>query len=86
MPMIYCSLDMFAYNQAVRIIEDGANIVIYANIDNVADTIAQLCKERNITDVHLYGNEAFLKRTIADIQTNYNLHYHCGKPLNIEVN
>lgn len=87
MPVIYCSLDMFAYNQAIRIVEDdGSNTVIYATSDTVAEAIASLCKEKNITNVHLYGNETYLNPVVSNIQTNYNLHYHCGNPLNIEVN
>lgn len=87
MPIIYCALDMFAYNQVVRIVEeDGTNQAIYTNINDVAKTIANLCKEKNITEVHLYGNGTYLNQTVNDINLNYNLHYHCGNPLNIEVN
>lgn len=87
MPIIYCSLDMFSYNQAIRIVENNdVNSIIYATTNNIAEVIANLCKEKNITEVRLYGNETYLNQIVTNIKNNYNLHYHCGNPLNIEVN
>lgn len=87
MSLIYCNFDMFTYNQAIRIInEDGSNSVIYCSINDVADTIAHLCKEKNITNIRLYGDKTYLNTVVDNIQTKYNLNYHSGKPLSIEVN
>lgn len=87
MPMIYCALDMFAVGQAIRIVEDdGTAVTVYASAADVPSVVAELCKEKNITDVHYYGNEQYLEQIVKDTKTNYNLHYHCGNPLNIEVN
>ena len=87
MPMIYSSLDMFDFTQAVRIIEDdGSQRVVYCSAADLPTTIAELCKEKNITDIHFYGNEVYVNKIVEDTKQNYNLHYHCGNPLNIEVN
>lgn len=87
MPMIYSSLDMFAFSQAVRIIEDdGSQRVVYCSAPDLPTTVAELCKEQNITDIHFYGNETYVNKIAEETKQNYNLHYHCGNPLNIEVN
>lgn len=87
MPIIYCALDMFSVSQAIRIVQDDkTTITVYASAADVPSVIAELCKEKNITDVHYYGNEQYLEQIVKDTETNYNLHYHCGNPLNIEVN
>ena len=88
MPVIYCNIDMFAVTQTIRIVEEGSDAVIttYTSLDNLPTTIAQLCKEANINNIHFYGNEEYLQQIIQDTQTNYSLNYHQGQPLNIEVN
>ena len=37
-------------------------------------------------DTDFYGNEEYLQQIVKDTQTNYNLNYHQGQPLIIEVN
>jgi peroxiredoxin len=87
MPVIYCAVDMFALSQAIRLVDDnGVTTTIYATSNDLPATIASLCKEKNITDVHLYGNANYLNEIATTINTTYNLNYHRGNPLNIEVN
>lgn len=87
MPVIYCAVDMFALSQAIRLVEDdGTTTTIYASAADLPSAIANLCKEKNITDVRLYGNANYLNEIVTDIKTTYNLNYHRGNPLNIEVN
>ena len=86
MPVIYCAIDMFAMSQAIRII-DGENVItIYASAQDVPVTIAKLCQEKGISNIHFYGNDNYLKQIVEDTRLNYNLNYHRGNPLNIEVN
>ena len=88
MPIIYCAIDMFALNQCIRIADGENNTIssIYINTADVAEAISNICKDNNITQVRLYGNANYLNEIVTDIKTNYNLHYHCGEPLQIEVN
>lgn len=87
MPVIYCAFDMFAINQAIRVLnDDGTTTTVYAAATEVPTVIAEMCKERKIDHVHFYGNEQFLNPVIEETTTRYNLHYHCGNPLTIEVN
>lgn len=88
MPVIYCTLDMFALTQPIRIINDDGSVVatVYSTTADLPQTIAHICKEKNISNIHFYGNENYLNQIATDVQTNYNLHYHCGNPLTIEVN
>lgn len=86
MPVIYCAIDMFAIGQAVRIVDGDTTTTVYCNASDLAATVAALCKEKNITDVHFYGNDSYLQTIVDNTKMKYNSLYNCGKPLNIEVN
>lgn len=79
---------MFAITQTIRIVEEGTDAVIttYTSLNDLPTTIAQLCQGANINHIHFYGNEEYLQQIVKDTQTNYNLNYHQGQPLIIEVN
>lgn len=86
MPVIYCAVDMFAIGQAVRVVDGDNTTTIYCNAADLPATIAALCREKNISNVHYYGNADYLQSIVDNTKMQYNSLYNSGKPLNIEVN
>ena len=86
MPVIYCAVDMFAVGQAGRVTDGNTTTTIYCNASDLASTVATLCREKDITNVHFYGNEDYLQSIVDSTKMKYNSLYNCGRPLNIEVN
>lgn len=86
MPIIYCAIDMFAVGQAIRVTDGNTTTTLYCSVADLPETVATLCREKQITDIHFYGNENYLQSIVDNTKMKYNSLYNCGKPLNIEVN
>ena len=77
MPVIYCKVDLFAYDQMVYV-QDGNSLRIVAKIpmENLAKFLARYSQENNIEEIHLVGYPEFsvdIKNQIIDInKTKYN--------------
>lgn len=84
-PVIYCGMNLFTLDQTILIINDSAQEVINAPTMFVAHTIAELCSNRDITEVRLTGVRGFAEKMAEEIKTIYTTKYNSNKTLNIEV-
>lgn len=84
-PVIYCGVNPFTLNQTILIINDSAQEVVNAPTVFVAQTIAELCSNRDITEVRLAGVRGYAEKMAEEIKTAYTTKYNNNKTLNIEV-
>lgn len=89
MPLIYCNLNLFDYNQNIYIIKEDGNKseALLAPTEEVGLAIASICNERKIYNIELRGIEEYVLNVVNDIYNVFNLKY--ANELNllkIEVN
>lgn len=84
-PVIYCGVNLFTLDQTILIINDSAQEVVNTPTMFVAQTIAELCFNRDITEVRLTGVRGFTEKMAEEIKTIYTTKYNSNKTLNIEV-
>lgn len=82
--VIYCGTNCFTATQAVHIIQEDREEIIYTKTKELPQTIAELCETRNIVDVKLSGSPTYNKKISRDIETCYSARYN-NKKLNVEV-
>lgn len=82
--VIYCGTNCFTATQAVHIIQENKDEVIYVATKELPTMIAELCETRNIADVKLSGSLTYNKKISRDIETCYSARYN-NKKLNVEV-
>lgn len=61
MPVIYCTVNMFEYNQTVYVVNDDKTThpVAKVPLNSLGNFISKYCAEHNITEVHLFGYPEF---------------------------
>jgi len=73
MPVIYCNINMFDYDQTVYIREDDGTLKIYAKIPypELSKFLAKMAENENIKEIHLNGLTAFSLETKNKILKEY---------------
>lgn len=87
MSIIYCNLDLFAYNQVLYEKNFENNTVREIGIfplDDLEKALIVSCYSHNIFEVKLSGPEAYLKKIIENIEIAETCAYS-EKRINIEV-
>lgn len=87
MPVMYCQVNLFTFNQDVAIVYPNGMVVKLpgVTIDNFAHSISALCDEHNIDHVKLYGLKDFVNQMAENIAVANKDKYE-NKELIIEVN
>lgn len=83
--VIYCGTNCFTATQAVHIIQENKEEIIYVKTKELPNIIAELCETRDIIDVKLSGSLTYNKKISRDIETCYSARYNTNKKLNVEV-
>ena len=86
MPVIYCKINMFDAEQKIYIVDDGQpQEVTSVDLKHLDGTIAALCYERNIYNVHLFGLRDFIIDVKKAINMTENLMFSQNR-IEVEVN
>lgn len=85
--VIYCDVFLFELHQKVYLLDtetDESKIISICSIENLFEELFSLCNKHQVSNIHLFGNEAYLmplaEKVIKNNQTQY------VKSINIEVN
>lgn len=84
---ILCNIFMFDLHQRIIFADEKGNMkeIGIANLDNLSETIADLCAKYNVNKVHLIGNKEYADVAANEIYlhgvTKYGNHY-----IEVEVN
>ena len=85
--VIYCDVFLFELHQKVYLLDtetDESKIISICSIENLFEELFSLCNKYQVSNIHLFGNEAYLmplaEKVIKNNQTQY------VKSINIEVN
>lgn len=78
---------MFDLHQYIQLLtEKDAEVVCISTLEDLGENIANICNERNIYEVHLYGNKEYSEKIIEDIHFTNKTKYSNNKEILIEVN
>lgn len=85
MPIIFCDISLFAYEQPIYILDNEKIMTEYrVDIEEVPKAICALAYKNGITNIKLRGQSIYTEPWINEIKTTYSLNY--GKnDLEIEV-
>jgi hypothetical protein len=85
MPIIFCDISLFTYEQPIYILDNEKIMTEYrVDIEQVPEAICALAYKTNITNIKLRGQAIYTEPWINEIKTTYSLNY--GKnDLEIEV-
>ena len=91
MKQLIFNFNMFDIGQKALIIdtETGLAVSSYAidKVDDAGTVIAKACIDTQITKVHLYGEENYLRTfVVPDIERYLNLSHYISENVEIEVN
>ena len=84
MSVIYCNIDMFAYDQIVyEKTGDNTKVIAKIPLNNLGVFIARYCNENNITEIHLGGYTDFSVDIKNKILENNKTKFKNNTPLNV---
>ena len=86
MPVIFCDVNLFSYNQPVMLADDEGNILqaYQFDIDELPQAICALAYKNGITNIKFRGQSLYIEPWINEIKTAYSLNYG-QNDLEIEV-
>ena len=85
---IICNINLFDADQSLYQMQEGwAGPVLIAKVplDHMGRALPDICKEKDVYNVHLFGHEDFIKdivNTVAEEETKL----YSEQKINIEVN
>lgn len=88
MQLIYCHFNMFDAQQVIFKVNENGEVKSIVTIDSteLSSVIPTVCQKEEIYDVHLFGNQDYLKNVAMEaIALNKNLYKENAKEINIEV-
>ena len=86
MKTIICNISMFELHQKVFLVENESNKEIaITSLEDLNINLVENCRKYNTSNIHLYGNEDYIKPLIEEILT-YNESKYGYNEINIEVN
>ncbi len=88
MPVIYCKINLFDADQVVYLIDTDKGTekeLAKAPLDYLDGTLATLCHDKNVYNVHLFGLEDFVADIARKINKTEELMFSQNK-IKVEVN
>lgn len=84
---VLCNLFLFDLYQRINIVDEKGqkNEIATVNINNLGETIVDICNKYNISRVHLIGSENYISSVVEDINS-YSLTKYNNNNITIEVN
>lgn len=86
MQVIYCKINLFDADQTIYLIKNGEEKEIAkAPLEYLDGTLAALCHDKQVFDVHLFGIQDFVIDIATKISQTENLMFSQNK-IKVEVN
>lgn len=86
MQVIYCRINLFDADQTIYLIEDGEEKEIAkAPLEYLDGTLAALCHDRQVFDVHLFGLQDFVVDVAKKVNKTEDLMFSQNR-IKVEVN
>lgn len=86
MQVIYCRINLFDADQTIYLIKDGEEKEIAkAPLEYLDGTLAALCHDRQVFDVHLFGLQDFVVDVAKKVNKTEDLMFSQSR-IKVEVN
>ena len=86
MQVIYCRINLFDADQTIYLIKDGEEKEIAkAPLEYLEGTLAALCHDRQVFDVHLFGLQDFVVDVAKKVNKTEDLMFSQNR-IKVEVN
>ena len=83
---IICNFNMFDLEQTVLIYtNDSTTPIVKCTMEDLGETIVDICSNSNIKNVHLFGNNKYVETILRDIDLHSMSAYSKGL-IKVEVN
>ena len=84
---ILCNLFLFDLYQRVIVVDEKGqkNEIATVNINNLGETIVDVCNKYNVNKVRLIGSESYINNVVEDINS-YSITKYNNNNITIEVN
>lgn len=84
---ILCNLFLFDLYQRVIVVDEKGqkNEIATVNINNLGETIVDICNKYNVNKVRLIGSESYINNVVEDINS-YSITKYNNNNITIEVN
>lgn len=86
--IIYCNLALYELHQKIYLTDldknEDSQVVSLTTAEDLSKEIIYICNKYQVSDVYLFGNEAYLSKIAEEIQSNGQTEYI--KSINVEVN
>jgi hypothetical protein len=87
MPVIYCNINIFDYDQSIYVLDDkGSHLIAKVPFTGLGKAMPHLCYDKNVFDVKLSCNvPGMAKQAAESIYAQANKEYGVQHKIDIEV-